>query len=99
MAGILVIVGLALLAMPVLLVVALVSLSSLKGRVAELERNLAELRFAAERPSVRESGAAAAPRDPAVPPGPQPASAAGDAPTLSELMRMLVTLEICEGKG
>ena len=86
-AGILVIVGLALLAMPVLLVVALVSLSSLKGRVAELEKNLAELRFAAERPSVRDSGAAAAPRDPAVPPGPQPASAAGDAPTLSELMR------------
>ena len=61
-AGILVIVGLALLAMPVLLVVALVSLSSLKGRVAELEKNLAELRFAAERPSVRDSGAAAAPR-------------------------------------
>ncbi len=83
MAGILVIVGLALLAMPVLLVVALVSLSSLKGRVAELERNLAELRFAAERPSVREGGATAAPRDPAVPPGPEPAPAAGDAPTLS----------------
>ncbi|AKC88168.1 membrane protein [Pseudoxanthomonas suwonensis] len=80
-------VGLALLAMPVLLVVALVSLSSLKGRVAALEGALAELRLATARP------APARARDEAArPPADAPAAGVGPAqddaaPTLSELMR------------
>ncbi|MEQ4576448.1 MAG: hypothetical protein ABN502_16125, partial [Gammaproteobacteria bacterium] len=41
---------LAVLAVPVLLLVALVSISGLKRRVSELERQLAELRQAAPRP-------------------------------------------------
>ena len=84
--GILVIVGLALLAMPVLLVVALVSLSSLKGRVGELERNLAELRLAADRAPVGVHAAASAAAAGRMV-QPDPAAAPADAPTLSELMR------------
>ena len=87
-AGILVIVGLALLAMPVLLIVALVSLSSVKARVAELERRLGELQSGATRETRREpadprAAAAAAASARAVHPAP------GDAeePTLSELVR------------
>jgi len=49
--GILVLIGLALLAMPVLLVVALLSLSSLKKRVAELEGSVRDLHLAAARPA------------------------------------------------
>ncbi|UNK58075.1 DUF2339 domain-containing protein [Pseudoxanthomonas daejeonensis] len=83
MVGILVIVGLALLAMPVLLIVALVSLSSLKGRVAGLERNLAELQLATSRARARDSVAVPAP----VQSRTAPTDAAADAPTLSDLMR------------
>ena len=79
--GFLVLLGLALLAAPVLLVVVLVSLSSLKARVAGLERELAGMR-AAGGARTPESAAAAA-RTPA----PPPAAAPGEAPTLAELMR------------
>ncbi|KAF1689297.1 DUF2339 domain-containing protein [Pseudoxanthomonas koreensis] len=89
MVGILVLVGLALLAMPILLVVALVSLSSLKARVAGLERQLAGLQQAAAHGPQQERAAA---MPPAAAPSPQAAATAtGDAgdeaPTLSELMR------------
>jgi len=75
--GFLVLLGLALLAMPVLLVVALVSLSSLKRRVAVLEDALARLQPGAT---------------PVVARAPGPAGAAADeeqaqAPTLAELVR------------
>ncbi|HRF84132.1 MAG TPA: hypothetical protein PLO34_06880, partial [Pseudoxanthomonas sp.] len=60
--GILLLVGLALLAVPVLLLIALLSLSSLKKRVAELEESVRDLRLAAARPvSVRAHAGAEAP--------------------------------------
>ena len=51
--GLLVLVGLAVLAMPVLLIVALVSVSGLKRRVATLEAQVAQLRARAS-PSRRQ---------------------------------------------
>lgn len=83
--GILVLVGLALLAMPVLLVVALLSLSALKARVAELERGVADLRLAAARRAAPAGEAISVPATAA----PRPDAAADDAgaPTLAELMR------------
>ena len=46
LAGVLVLLGLAVLAVPVLLVVALVAISGLKRRVGELERQVVQLRSA-----------------------------------------------------
>jgi len=87
MVGILVLLGVALLAMPVLLVVALLSLSSLKARVAALEGALAELRMAGTRPAPAARAESATP-SPAATHTPGAAPIPGDdAPTLSELMR------------
>jgi uncharacterized membrane protein len=87
--GILVLVGLVLLAMPILLIVALVSLSSLKARVGGLERRLAELQAQAAQQAPRERASATPSAATAVPPRPAAAAATGEAeaPTLSELMR------------
>ena len=94
--GILLLIGLALLAMPVLLVVALLSLSSLKKRVAALEGSVRDLRLAPrprEQAGASQDPSAIVPIAPA-PPLPSPAEAApGEAapdeaePTLAELIR------------
>ena len=77
--GILVLVGLAVLAMPVLLVLALMSISSLKARVAALEAGLAELRFSrpAADPSATPVGQAAAADEEADGPPPSPVGRLG----------------------
>ncbi|WP_313929122.1 DUF2339 domain-containing protein [Pseudoxanthomonas sp.] len=72
MAGILVLLGLAVLAVPVLLIVALVAISGLKRRVADLERQVSQLRVP--------QAAVVAPE--AVAPAP-----ADTGPTLAELVR------------
>ncbi|MBO9717044.1 MAG: DUF2339 domain-containing protein [Pseudoxanthomonas sp.] len=75
--------------MPVLLVIALLSLSRLKARVVELERGLSDLRLAAARRAAPGDDAASMPATRAVhTPGAAhaPAVDAG-APTLAELMR------------
>ncbi len=82
--GFLVLLGLALLAVPVLLVVVLVSQSSLKARVAVLERELAALRGAG---AARAGDAAAAAARATAPPASTTPTASGEAPTLAELMR------------
>lgn len=73
-AGLLVLVGLAVLAVPVLLIVALVAVSGLKRRVASLEQQVAQLRSArvVEPTPERAAGQAVAP---------------DEGPTLAELMR------------
>lgn len=87
--GILLLVGLALLAVPVLLLIALLSLSSLKKRVAELEESVRDLRLAAARPvSVRaHAGAEAPPSAGAGGVSATHARAESDEPTLAELVR------------
>ena len=87
-AGLLALVGLVVLAMPVLLIVALVSVSGLKRRVATLEEQVEQLRAlrvaapAPERPAVQDVEADFGPtlaelvREPAPAPAPIPASAA-----------------------
>ncbi|WP_372018993.1 DUF2339 domain-containing protein [Pseudoxanthomonas sp. 10H] len=83
--GILVLLGLAMLAMPVLLVMALLSLSALKERVGVLERALAELRHGVPG---RAPGPDAIPaRESAGPLADAVAPAAGVEPTLADLMR------------
>ena len=72
LAGILVLLGLAVLAVPVLLIVALVSISGLKRRVADLERQVGQLRM---------PQAAAAPAETATP------SPVDAEPTLAEWVR------------
>jgi uncharacterized membrane protein len=72
LAGILVLLGLAVLAVPVLLIVALVAISGLKRRVADLERQVSQLRMP--------QAALSAPE--AVAPAP-----ADTGPTLAELVR------------
>ncbi|KAF1711537.1 hypothetical protein CSC70_05485 [Pseudoxanthomonas kalamensis DSM 18571] len=72
MAAILTLIGLAVLAVPVLLVVALVSLSRLKGRVGALESELAQWRASAV-PSHGEAATAAEP-EPEFEPEPAPLS-------------------------
>ncbi|HZV37187.1 MAG TPA: hypothetical protein VFF96_00405, partial [Pseudoxanthomonas sp.] len=74
-AGLLALVGLAVLAMPVLLVVALMAVSGLKRRVATLEQQVEQLR--ATRVAEPASGRSAA----------QGAEAADYGPTLAELVR------------
>lgn len=66
LAGILVLLGLAVLAVPVLLIVALVAISGLKRRVTELERQVDKLHSAHLAPAVSPArpDAAAAPSDP-----------------------------------
>ncbi|MBD9478685.1 DUF2339 domain-containing protein [Pseudoxanthomonas sp. PXM02] len=73
MAGILVLLGLAVLAVPVLLIVALVAISGLKRRVTDLERQVSQLRA---------SPVAAATPDAVATP-----ARADDEPTLAELVR------------
>ena len=80
--GILVLLGLALLAMPVLLVMALLSLSALKERVGVLERALAELRQAGTGPAPVQPAASTA-----APAGMAAEASPAEAPTLAELMR------------
>ena len=84
--GILVLVGLALLAVPVLLVVALMSLSALKVRVAAIENELAGLRRAGVRPTATVPAAAVASATRGSTEADSDAGA-NDAPTLAELMR------------
>jgi uncharacterized membrane protein len=74
--GLLVLVGLAVLAMPVLLIVALVSVSGLKRRVATLEAQVAQLRAA------RAAAPAPAPASQAT-----GAPVVDEGPTLADLMR------------
>ncbi len=73
--GLLVLVGLAVLAMPVLLIVALVSVSGLKRRVATLEQQVAQLRGARAAEPASPVTAAVAPE------------AVDTGPTLADLMR------------
>ncbi|BDU17915.1 DUF2339 domain-containing protein [Lysobacter auxotrophicus] len=81
MEGLLVLVALAVLAVPVLLIVALVSLSGVKVRVADLERQLDAMRRAS---AVREA-ASAPPREmPLVAPVPPPMPAAAPPPVVRE---------------
>ena len=76
--GLLVLVGLAVLAMPVLLIVALVSVSGLKRRVATLEAQVTQLRAArVAEPAPAPASTVSAPAAPAVDEG----------PTLADLMR------------
>lgn len=76
MEGLLTLLALAVLAVPVLLVVALVSIGGLKRRVVELELQLDGLRAAASRGERVERAAASA----AAPPAPAPAAVAADVP-------------------
>ena len=76
--GLLVLVGLAVLAMPVLLIVALVSVSGLKRRVATLEAQVAQLRAArVAEPAPAPASTVSAPAAPVEDEG----------PTLADLMR------------
>ena len=77
--GLLVLVGLAVLAMPVLLIIALVSVSGLKRRVTTLEAQIAQLR-AARAAETAVPTASVATATPAVPP-------VDEGPTLADLMR------------
>ncbi|WP_142125908.1 DUF2339 domain-containing protein [Pseudoxanthomonas sp. 3HH-4] len=79
MAGVLVLLGLAVLAVPVLLIVALVAISGLKRRVGELERQVGQLRSPQAAPA-----ASATPRAQADAPASKPADAER---TLAELVR------------
>ncbi len=73
--GLLVVLGLALLVMPVLLIVVMVSLSGLKARVASLEAGMAALRQA-PRPAATSAAS----------PGAAPPADVGREPTLADLM-------------
>ena len=76
LAGVLVLLGLAVLAVPVLLIVALVAISGLKRRVGELERQVAQLRSTPVAPATSQAPVDVATSTPA------------DAePTLAELVR------------
>ena len=76
LAGVLVLLGLAVLAVPVLLIVALVAISGLKRRVGELERQVVQLRSASVAPATPQTAADVA------------MSTRADAePTLAELVR------------
>jgi uncharacterized membrane protein len=79
--GLLVLVGLAVLAMPVLLIVALVAVSGLKRRVAMLEDQVTQLR------SARATEPAPAPVRAAAPAPTVQAAVAEEGPTLADLMR------------
>ena len=79
--GLLVLVGLAVLAMPVLLIVALVAVSGLKRRVAMLEDQVTQLR------SARATEPAPAPARAAAPAPTVQAAVAEEGPTLADLMR------------
>ncbi|MEL1266012.1 DUF2339 domain-containing protein [Pseudoxanthomonas putridarboris] len=84
--GLLIVLGLVVLAVPVLLIVALVSVSGLKRRVAALEAQVAALRSA--RPATAPAQGVASP------PRPAPASTVrepADDPTLAELPRAQAT--------
>jgi len=76
LAGVLVLFGLAVLAVPVLLIVALVSISGLKQRVSRLEEQLAQARHAASAAQPGPSAAYAADQD-----------GVDDAPTLGEILQ------------
>nr|WP_298132235.1 DUF2339 domain-containing protein [uncultured Pseudoxanthomonas sp.] len=75
MAGVLVLLGLAVLAVPVLLIVALVAISGLKRRVGELERQVVQLRSAPVAPATPQAADVAT------------ATPADAEPTLAELVR------------
>ena len=79
--GLLVLVGLAVLAMPVLLIVALVAVSGLKRRVAMLEDQVTQLR------SARATEPAPAPARAAAPAPTVQAAVPEEGPTLADLMR------------
>jgi len=79
--GLLVLVGLAVLAMPVLLIVALVAVSGLKRRVAMLEDQVTQLR------SARATEPAPAPARAAAPAPTAQAAVPEEGPTLADLMR------------
>ncbi|MEJ2790257.1 MULTISPECIES: DUF2339 domain-containing protein [unclassified Pseudoxanthomonas] len=81
MVGLLVLVGLAVLAMPVLLIVALVAVSGLRRRVAMLEDQVTQLR------SARATEPAPAPVRAAAPAPTVQAAVAEEGPTLADLMR------------
>lgn len=92
LAGLLVLIGLAVLAVPVLLILALVSVAGLKRRVTTLEQQLDALRRSAAAAGAATGASATeqAPRAPAaVPERVRPELQSGDeaAPTLAELMR------------
>lgn len=76
LAGVLVLIGLVVLAVPVLLIVALVSISGLKQRVSRLESQLAQVRTAAASASPSQAAASAA-----------DSGFVDDSPTLGEILQ------------
>nr|WP_139381505.1 DUF2339 domain-containing protein [Pseudoxanthomonas indica] len=87
MAGVLVLFGLAVLAVPVLLIIALVSISGLKQRVSRLEEQLAQARHAAPLSTATAAAQAAFTPHGVATAEDYPAEPVDDSPTLGEILQ------------